>query len=336
MDDLSIAYADFSMLAADSLKAIGKGAGAPTKFVSNLQLWLKSAFGRKFKSRGNTLPHAIQEDSFSCGIITLNTLEHAISKRPLWETQRAVEERLRWFSRLAQSVEKRPTKSPNDFEYVPTAATLSGTTKRPTLFNILNPVIDSVPPIMALEEPRDYDSDSDADTSSKPSTDTPSFVDDLPDIEHNDLPVDAGSDWQSFATSAPSSRPSSHNSILSEKMDVASNSSAPESTAHDFLNALGLKRPHSEVEPESDYNGDSSDSETGKHGKKFIKAGEGTSRSATHSRKQRAQIFDGRFKVNAARYKNWQDKVLQKDPYAKFDDNDCRRAWHSVCGKSTQ
>jgi len=317
------------ILTADSLKAVGKGAGAPTKFVSNLQLWLKSAFRKKFKSRGNTLPHAVQEDSFSCGIITLNTLEHAIFSRSLWEPPRAVEERLRWFSRLAETVKTKPTKSPNNSEYVPTPAT--GAAKRHTLCDLLNPVIELVPPIVVLEKPCDYDSD--ADTSSKTSASTPSLIDDPPDVGHDDLPVDVESDWQSVVTSALSSRPSLHDNTLSDKMDIESNHSAPGSAVHDFLNTLGLKRPHSEVETESDYNGDSSDSETRKHAKKFIKAGEGTSRSATHSRKQRAQIFDGKFKVNMLQYENWQEKVLKKDPHAKFDENDCRRAWHSVCGK---
>jgi hypothetical protein len=67
----------------DSLADIGEGIGAPPKFVDNLQIWLKSAFGKRFHNRGNVLPHAVQDDHYSCGIIALNTLAHAIFDKPL-------------------------------------------------------------------------------------------------------------------------------------------------------------------------------------------------------------------------------------------------------------
>lgn len=325
-----------NVFAADSLKATGAGAGAPTKFVSNLQLWLKSAFSKKFKSRGNTLPHALQDDSFSCGIITLNTLEHAISNRPLWNAQRAVDERLRWFSRLAETIESRPTELPHDLNNSPTVPTplaeaLPDAGKRRTLFDLLNPIANPVPSTTPLEKLCDYDSDSTSST--KTGANTLCHLEDLPDVDYDNLLADTGSDWQSHACSASSSRLSLQDGISTNKIDTESGESSPENTAHDVSNTQGLKRSRSELSSESDYNGDSSDSEKGRRAKKYIKAGEGTSRSAMHSHKQRAQLFNGTFKVNATRYENWQAKVLNVDPHAKFDKNDCRKAWHSVCGR---
>ena len=82
---------------------MGKGSGAPAKLVKLLQVWLKKAFGKKFKNQGNILPHAVQDDGYSCAIITANTIAHAMLGWPLWCPTTAVAERLTWFKRMAFS-----------------------------------------------------------------------------------------------------------------------------------------------------------------------------------------------------------------------------------------
>ncbi len=68
----------------------GEGIGAPPNFVNSLQTWLKSVFGKRFHNRGNVLPHAVQDDHYSCGIIALNTPERGVGLQnftyaPAWE-----------------------------------------------------------------------------------------------------------------------------------------------------------------------------------------------------------------------------------------------------------
>jgi len=86
---------------ADSLYAMKKGTGAPTKFIATLQTWLKASFGKRFKSFGNSLDHVVQDDSYSCGIITANTIAHAILDCPLCNSSHIAEERMKWFIRFA-------------------------------------------------------------------------------------------------------------------------------------------------------------------------------------------------------------------------------------------
>lgn len=61
-------------------------------------------FGRKFTCEGNLMEHGSQVDGHSCGIILGNTIEHAITATPIWEPQRAIIERLRWFRRFSKGI----------------------------------------------------------------------------------------------------------------------------------------------------------------------------------------------------------------------------------------
>jgi len=85
----------------DSLNRDQETSTAPSKFVKCLQTWFEACFEGPFKNCANTLAHAFQDDEISCGIIAVNTLEHAIFGRPLWHKQNASKERVAWFRRLA-------------------------------------------------------------------------------------------------------------------------------------------------------------------------------------------------------------------------------------------
>ena len=63
----------------------------------------------------------------------------------------------------------------------------------------------------------------------------------------------------------------------------------------------------------SDEDSDDSDLTEDEHAKKYIKPGEGTSKSAVASRERRRKLFDGTFKMDERRYRIWQEKVLADD-----------------------
>ncbi|KIK39208.1 hypothetical protein CY34DRAFT_14554 [Suillus luteus UH-Slu-Lm8-n1] len=52
-------------------------------FIVRLQRWLKLHFRGPFKNSGNTLPHATQKDSVSCGLFAMNTIAHNVFIDPL-------------------------------------------------------------------------------------------------------------------------------------------------------------------------------------------------------------------------------------------------------------
>ncbi|KAF4590802.1 hypothetical protein EYR40_009399 [Pleurotus pulmonarius] len=81
---------------------------SPLKFMRSLGSWLKDTFGgRRFEAQGDSLMRGSQTDSFSCGIIAINAIEHAIFGERLWEAQRAAPERIRWFVRIVERHERR-------------------------------------------------------------------------------------------------------------------------------------------------------------------------------------------------------------------------------------
>ena len=88
----------------NSLEEVGQGVGAPARYIKSLQIWFKSLHGKSFKNRGNSLIHAVQNDSFSCSIITMNTIAHAIFQEPLWTPSDGYEHRLKWFKQLGSGV----------------------------------------------------------------------------------------------------------------------------------------------------------------------------------------------------------------------------------------
>lgn len=83
----------------------------------------------------------------------------------------------------------------------------------------------------------------------------------------------------------------------------------------------------------SDEDSDDSDLTEDEHAKKYIKPGEGTSKSAVASRERRRKLFDGTFKMDERRYRIWQEKVLADDSEADFVEKDIRIAIHSACKK---
>ena len=72
----------------------------PTRALQALQQWLQAEFGCKFTEYGNNLHHGHQEDATSCGIVTANTITHAVFWDDLWSPRKRQFHRLRWFAIL--------------------------------------------------------------------------------------------------------------------------------------------------------------------------------------------------------------------------------------------
>ena len=146
---------------ADSLYAMEKGPGAPTKFITTLQTWLKASFGKWFKSFGNSLGHAVQDDSYSCGIIAANTITHAVLDHPLCNGKNTTEERLKWFIHFASLY---PAKSASvilskdiDMPNIPKQTQNA----RLVILDLLNPIDDGEFELPAVTS---YDSDGSSDS----------------------------------------------------------------------------------------------------------------------------------------------------------------------------
>jgi hypothetical protein len=280
---------------------MGHGAGAPPKFIKHLQMWLKASFGKSFKSLGNVLPHALQDDSYSCGIITANTLAHALFRRPLWSSAEAVEERLGWFIRIAD----------RQIESTAQATSEQGHQERRTsIANLLNPIGLAFP----LRKPTDYHSDGDT-TSICSFQATPLPTQEIADSSSMHISEDA-------IGIPPVELPIS---VCISKIPTTSNASL-----------ASIQMPTSspnEDDSMTEYDGDWSDSDSPSRSRKYIKAGDGTSKSAVHSRKRRDQLRKGTFKVDDIRLEEWRRAIKELDEAADFDPHDICRVRHSACSK---
>jgi len=65
---------------------------------------------------------------------------------------------------------------------------------------------------------------------------------------------------------------------------------------------------------------------------KYIKVGEGKSKSSIAARKQRQKMKDGTFVLDTKKYRRWQETILEDDVEAEFDGKDSRHVRHSACG----
>ncbi|KAL0949786.1 hypothetical protein HGRIS_009824 [Hohenbuehelia grisea] len=62
----------------------------PLRFFNSLNTWLKKTFSGRFKNQGESMPCGSQSDSFSCGIVAANAIEHAVFDTALWTRKRAI------------------------------------------------------------------------------------------------------------------------------------------------------------------------------------------------------------------------------------------------------
>lgn len=314
-------YPETNSTLGDSLSDTGKGTGAPPKFVQLLQVWLKQAFGKRFKNQGNILPHGVQDDGYSCAIITANTIAHAVLDRPLWCPAAAITERLTWFMRIASSqvipspaisdVPSSSSTNPLEIEFDEDDTLKPQNRSALTITDLLNP-IQPTSPIQS----HDYESDSE---SSQFELNFPIDNDRSATYDHatNTVPV-------TVAVSEPTTPRQWENDSAMQVDDEGQTNLPPQ------------KRPHYSDSSNSDSDSDSSDGSSDSSGArplKYVKSGEGTSKSAVASRSLRKSVKSGTFIINQEKYRNWKTKILQSDHDAEFDEHDLWKIRHSVCGK---
>ena len=75
----------------------------PTREIKIVQKWLRTTFGQQFSDLGDKLKHGRQEDTFSCGVATSNTIAHNILNEPLFHHADRRVLRMRLFIRLAKA-----------------------------------------------------------------------------------------------------------------------------------------------------------------------------------------------------------------------------------------
>lgn len=280
----------------DSLHDINQGPGCSTKIVNCLQSWLKNAFGEYFKNNRNSLAHAIQNDMFSCGIIATNTIEHAIFNRPLIDPAHASQSRLSWFCRLASQIVTSKSAATTHLANSGPAhihPLVIPKQQQSSLTHLLNPV--NIPPFSSLL----CDFDSENAPSSESSEDS---------VSESEIEADEKAD------SLPPSEPMDINDSPTQ---VSSGNKASNS-----------KRLRISSDDESDNNSDMST----RPSQKYIKAGEGKSKSSIAARNQRQKVKDGTFILDVKKYRRWQEMILEDDVEAEFDEKDYRRVRHSACG----
>jgi len=268
----------------------------------------------------------VQDDGYSCGIITANTIAHALFNRQLWTSAGAVQERLQWFIRIAEFQHKAPMLAPE--------VALASRNKRVSITNLLNPSPNC--PSLKL---KDYDSDVSTTSGSSSQSHLP-IPNQSPNGHFFESFEDAVSDNISMASIDPpmslhpSTTAGSSNASIIFDNDTPSFSALKDPRSP----AQSVRQGISAIQSESEYDGDWSDSgasaELSWHRPhKYIKAGEGTSKSACHSRKRREKLQNGTFKVNDVRLEKWKRDVLELDEDAEFDPHDIRSIRHSGCSK---
>ncbi|ETW83227.1 hypothetical protein HETIRDRAFT_315428 [Heterobasidion irregulare TC 32-1] len=73
------------------------------QIMRNLQAWLKHAFKLQFCDSGNMLTCGKQQDSNSCGVCTIKTIEHHLFGTEVFTHAKRQSWRIRYFIRLAKS-----------------------------------------------------------------------------------------------------------------------------------------------------------------------------------------------------------------------------------------
>jgi hypothetical protein len=276
----------------DSLNEIGKGSGAPTKFILLLQAWLKLGFGKSFKNQRNILPHAVQEDTYSCSIITINTIAHAVLDKPLWRTEQAVAERLSWFVRLASGQNTfKMTKGLENLYQLDIGPTIHSNSDAPqcraglrlAISELLNPLPTS---LLQPEHPNytfeSFESETDSDSAC---------------AKNRDDSVSIACTTANTESDYAASRLCEHNSTLTFNQEDEQENHVDQ--IHTEPAEARFKRLR---EDSSDFDSDSSYLSDGP-AKKNIRAGEGTSKSAVKSRLLRQKLADGTFKIDPEKYR---------------------------------
>jgi hypothetical protein len=246
-------------------------------------------------------PHGAQQDTYNCGIFTINAIGHVVIGDPVLIADEANNERLKWFALFAKT------------------AVSGNQPVQPDLANLLNPLdgcfTTGVSPyeeaFELVEEATDIlsdthitDTDMNLDDSSDPPTSIPPSTLIPPSTTHSSAPEDAGS--------------------------VESEVEVPDQQVMPIHSGDAAK---AKLKRSFQFSSDDSDKyETDDDSRPMKKRGKGKSRSAISSLRVREALRKGTFKVDDERLKAWKVQISRDDHGATFDPSNIRRVRHSICG----
>ena len=284
-------------------------------------------FSGSFTYDCTRFPQGAQQDTYNCGIFTINAISHAVVGDPVLMANEANKERLRWFVLFAKTAMAGGVNQP----------------VRPDITNLLNPLDDcfaiGVSPyeeaFELVEEATDILSDTDADMDLD-NHDLPASI--LPSTTHShgsaleyvdeatDILSDTDADMDLDDHDPPASIPPSttHSSAPEDAISV---NSEPEIS----LDAAKprLKQSFKLSSDDSDRYETTTDDD---HHQPMKRRGKGKSWSAISSLRVREALRKGTFEVDDRRLEAWQVQISRDDNGATFDPSNIRRVRHSICG----
>jgi hypothetical protein len=336
--------------------------GPPRLFLADLKKWVEKLFSGPFTYDCARFPHGAQQDSYNCGIFTINAIGHGVFGDPILMAAEANKERLRWFALFAKTAVPGGVNQP----------------VRPDLANLLNPSDDCfTTDITAYEEAFELVEEATDILSDTPESDADIILDDSdpptipPSTTHSlsSAPEDAGS-----VESEPEIPHRKDSDVVKPKLKrtfhLSSDSEAdadmildtptiPPSTTHSsaFEDAGSVESepeiPHQQDMPVGKDSGldavkpkltrkrtihlssDSDKYETDNDYRRQMpvkKRGKGKSRSAISSLRVREALRKGTFEVDDKRLEAWKEQISRDDHGATFDPSNIRRVRHSICG----
>ncbi|KAF8328951.1 hypothetical protein F5887DRAFT_1287968 [Amanita rubescens] len=268
----------------------------PKKLMANIRKWLHHHFNMTPTYCGNSLPHGMQRDTFSCGLFVINTFAHALFGDCLLSGSHAVVSRIDWFVKIAKHCIK---------------DNYPGRDSRITIESFLNPFIPDVDNELDDSERMSlYASDSDLE--SRDGSDVVS----VPGV---DVDID---DHQS------DEEDHSVTKILPLESSDAQNQ---ERASHDLQRGYqrGLKRKFDATGlPTSD------DLNTSTERTQPVQSSvPGQSRSSIHARERWKALNDGTLVIDQNAREVWKEKLRQLDNLVEFDERNPRSVRHSICGE---
>ncbi|OSC96522.1 hypothetical protein PYCCODRAFT_1379012 [Trametes coccinea BRFM310] len=84
----------------DSMLSATRKSEGMQGIVEDIQVWLKDTLSIAFTDKGNSLAHGVQEDSSSCGVCSVNTIEHALFGTTLFTHRNRHLMRVQFFNQL--------------------------------------------------------------------------------------------------------------------------------------------------------------------------------------------------------------------------------------------
>ncbi|KAH6871759.1 hypothetical protein BKA70DRAFT_1484362 [Coprinopsis sp. MPI-PUGE-AT-0042] len=299
--------------------------GVPRKFDAKLFRWLKQSFRRAFKSE-DTLPRADQNDGYSCGIITANTIEHNVFGTPLWEDKTATRHRIQWFKTMFNEVMKRLDTIHNPIDMTEPdaidphllsqldAVTAMGDHNFPDLVELaVEELRKQLAPADSGSPHPSGPSDSDSNGSLSQSSEDSSFDDSSFDDSDDDGPhgQDRYRSGQESGTESDNTRPIKR---LREGSSSPTPSDAPSLPRESASEDAPAAPPTPVPAP----------------GPTSVK-----SRSAAKSKKLRESMKAGTHVLKSGSLAGWRAKIKEADPRVAFD-NRKDRLWHARCSNCSK